>query len=193
VKSNEVTQVTTEDPRDLRWSAYRYAAAEMDEEECAAFEARLADDQLAREAVEEAVELRGAVALALRAGVVERRRQTVGQRVAAWTAAAAVGAALAFVLWRTVVNVIVPSNDDYAGSQETDAATVSSSSLFLAWTDVRERTRNENSAAVADDWRGDAPLAELPDLAIGDDAGGNIPRWLMAAVEAENDRKQETP
>ncbi|MHC5537169.1 hypothetical protein ACYOEI_02905, partial [Singulisphaera rosea] len=53
------------DPRgDLLWLAFRYVAVEMDAEESAAFEERLAYDQLARESVAEAVALTEAVRVA---------------------------------------------------------------------------------------------------------------------------------
>src|SRR5690606_22872574 len=51
------------DASDLAWLAFRYVAGELDEAEASAFELRLEHDLSACEAVAEAVELAGAVAL----------------------------------------------------------------------------------------------------------------------------------
>lgn len=52
-----------ENQDDLQWLAFRYAVGEMSLSESEEFEARLTDDQSAREAVAEAVELNEAAAL----------------------------------------------------------------------------------------------------------------------------------
>jgi hypothetical protein len=53
-----------DEPQDLDWLAFRYVAGELDPAEAAAFELRLADDQLARDAVCRAVALAGRMATA---------------------------------------------------------------------------------------------------------------------------------
>src|SRR5207247_1595634 len=54
----------TNDPNDLGWLAFCYAAGELDAAQTEHFEARLADDQAAREALARAVELTQTVAAA---------------------------------------------------------------------------------------------------------------------------------
>lgn len=56
---------------DLAWLAYRYVADELTAEEASTFELRLAEDQTAREAVAQAVELSSAVKVALHDSAIE--------------------------------------------------------------------------------------------------------------------------
>src|SRR5581483_4686106 len=56
--------MTIDPTHDLDWLAFCYAAGELDPREAEAFEARLADDQVVREALARAVELTQVVAAA---------------------------------------------------------------------------------------------------------------------------------
>jgi ferric-dicitrate binding protein FerR (iron transport regulator) len=86
-------------PNDLDWLAFLYVSGEMPAEQLASFEARLADDQAARQAVASAVEL--VQALAAAESQDDRQLVTLPQRLAAWSRRIkwmSVGAAAALVL-----------------------------------------------------------------------------------------------
>src|SRR5215210_2724211 len=91
----------TDPQSDLPWLASRYVAGELAGDEAAAFERRLDADQGAREAVAEAVELTGAVALlasdVLAFGPGGRRRRDPIRQALGWMTAGA-AACLATVL-----------------------------------------------------------------------------------------------
>src|SRR4051794_35043724 len=85
---------------DLEWTAYLYVTGGLSILEEAAFELRLAEDQLAREAVAGAVELTGALA-AIEAGdwVQPRRRRSPARRVLTRWAVAAAASLVVASLW----------------------------------------------------------------------------------------------
>src|SRR3954451_766284 len=90
-------------PNELDWVALCYASGELNAMEAAQFEARLADDQAAREALARAVELTQAVAAAeSHAGAVVipagRSAADWGTRVS-WMAAGGLAAVLLAILW----------------------------------------------------------------------------------------------
>jgi hypothetical protein len=96
-----------DDPEgDLPWTAFRYVAGELSPGAASAFEARLADDQQAREAVAAAVELAGAVALiGARPGALPARPRRRFARAAGWVAGGvAAGLALGFGLDQLVLH-----------------------------------------------------------------------------------------
>jgi hypothetical protein len=83
---------------DLPWTAYLYVTGELPAIEEAAFELRLAEDQVAREAVAEAVELAGALA-AVEPRDWTRHRERPIRRVLAWSALAAAASLVVASLW----------------------------------------------------------------------------------------------
>src|SRR4051812_41484392 len=92
--------MSLEPDADLGWTAYLYVTGELSSLEEAAFELRLADDQEAREAVAEAVELAGALS-AIGAGdwLPSRGRKSPARRVLGWSALAAAASLVVASLW----------------------------------------------------------------------------------------------
>src|SRR4051812_7029606 len=85
---------------DLRWTAFLYVTGDLSSVEEAAFELRLADDQAAREAVGEAVELAGALSTT-EPGAWGRPRsgRFPARRVLTWSALAAAASLVVAGLW----------------------------------------------------------------------------------------------
>jgi hypothetical protein len=81
---------------DLHWTAFLYISGDLPADEATSFEARLADDQEARDAVAEAVELAGALAIVGAESRPRRRSKLRRAFVAASVLAAAACVALAF-------------------------------------------------------------------------------------------------
>src|SRR4051794_2541727 len=108
---------------DLHWTAYLYMTGELPEDEEAAFELRLAEDQVAREAVAGAVELAGALAsVQPEAWVRSRSRPHRARRVLAWSALAAAATLIVAGLWGLRARPLAPP----------DAAEVA-----IAWSGLR--------------------------------------------------------
>ena len=174
------------DPRgipgdDLAWAAYRYVADAMDRLEVDAFEQRLIEDQVAREAVAAAVDQLGALAIVARELSHEVRARPPGRPVRTrnrWGRSAVVAVALAagFLLiawWGTA---------DQPRSGADQAAAVAA-----AWTSLRgelappegtlpfppESGGGESVPAAPD--AGGTEIAEVP-------AEQPLPSWIMAAV-----------
>lgn len=164
---------------DLDWQAYRYVADEMTAVEAAEFEDRLATDQLAREAVADAVGLAHAIALAGRDVTVAApsRPPSAWRLGVAAAIAAAVLLALALPpMMRTTPTAVSPSNDAMV--------------LAQAWTDVRENSEplagNLDGLVVLDDWDTDWEL--LVDEA--EDAAPPLPTWLLTATANRSPERQ---
>lgn len=172
----------------LEWLAFRYAAGEMSDEEERQFELRLTDDQLAREAVEQAVELSEAVRLAAAEtpSVRPARPTRWMRRLSVFTAT---GAALLLAVygatWLLNAGNRPPVNVPTDVSQQ-DA------SLALEWAALRERQETEVDQDLPDQ---DLPAQDLPetsDAPWGDDSG-ELPQWLLTAVSVETKSMKETP
>lgn len=129
------------DPRgDLFWLAFRYVAGEMDADESAAFEDRLAHDQTARESVADAVALTEAVTRAASTTTDRRplRRSFGRKRLAAVLAMAAAVAIVSLVGYlSTKPRESTPAVPTHLGPEE---------SVALAWSGLHQP---DEGAAVA--------------------------------------------
>lgn len=198
-----------EKPDDLDWLAFCYIADELSRDETDAFEARLADDQEAREAVARAVELTRAIAAA---GAERRKRPAPVSRPAgvwrrmglagrlAWTAAAAAACLAAVLVYQHARDTALIADPFQEAPDEGAVETRGSRSqeLALLWS----RTQEELAALQFDDWAADllgeqgeasGHPAEFPaedrlpaeeeldeDLLVA-----NVPpSWMLAAVRA---------
>lgn len=121
---------------ELDWAAFRYLAGEDSESDRLAFEARLADDQEAREALAAAVELAGAVRL-VEAG--RRARRPAWPRWAVLASAAAVAVAC------------------WVGAGSDRSPRTSPSEVAIAWSDLRQPAPASNDEP-ADPTRDDEPI-----------------------------------
>jgi hypothetical protein len=173
---------------DLHWLAFRYAAGEMSAEEEQGFELRLADDQQAREAVEQAVELSEAVRMAAaETPAIEPARQALlTYRRAAWAATAAcLLLAVCGVAW--LVNSILrstPPSQTIGASNGVDR-NARDASIALEWAALRGR----QDAAAPESWIDSGPLDVENDteaIAVAQ-ADSELPEWLMTAVAGDAD------
>lgn len=189
---------------ELHWLAFRYATGEMTAEEEQDFERRLADDQLAREAVEQAVELSEAVRLAeVEAPRVYLLRPTPRVRSpAVWTTAAAalllvIGAGTWLVNWGEFSS---PADRAAGGANGSEAeAADQETSLALEWAALREHREGESPAAPFPT-RGTDDTSWLDEYGeIGAENGSaaesvaSLPEWLLTAVADETKSGKETP
>jgi hypothetical protein len=163
---------------DLPWKAYCYVCRELSAEEEAAFEARLAEDQAAREAVAEAVELAGAVRLVAAdalPGPVPRR--------ARWPYALGglvTGIAACLALW------LVPSRFSQLREPTTPPlapAPAPSPDIVLAWSDLIHETDLDWGTFV-DLNEPDISVPEEPLPLAGTEAEAEpVPAWLFEVVD----------
>ncbi len=163
----------TNERDELDWLAFRYISNEMTATEADAFEQRLANDQLAREAVARAVDLVQAVA-DLPADVVSlattqhspfaarsiRPRRVLGLKT--WIAAAAA----AIVIAALGQQLLRDSSDE--------------SALAKVWAKMR-------SGHDANDSSDRELLADSEDSMLDDEADLTVPAWLIEAVGGESD------
>lgn len=168
---------------ELSWRAFCYVAGEFSPAEAEQFEARLATDQAAREAVAEAVELLHAVCAAEASEpvvAVAAKQRTAWSQKLVWISSGAIAAALLVV---AVMNLNGLSGRFTSPGEPRNVAAVSPA-LADAWSAVRSEY-----AAGADDANSqmlpasavltDAELALAEeDLALSTDA----PSWMTAAV-----------
>jgi hypothetical protein len=164
---------------DLDWSAFCYAAGELSPDEVAAFEARLADDQAAREALARAVELTDVVASAesLAPVVVARSQSNAWTKRLAWMAIGSAASLLVALLSSGVWS--------WFGSEQTSS--IQRSELASAWT----QTRQELSESDSDLWYPKHLAADdaIPGESPGAEDDGELldmvtPEWMTAAVES---------
>ncbi len=154
------------DGSDLSWTAFRYVAGETSSAEADAFEARLADDQAAREAVAAAVELSGAIALLDPVAAFPSRPRKRGSRAMVWVATGiAAGLMLGFGF-------------DYLSSRlPTTAQPRMAEEVVRAWSDLRRQADDPDALthqlALNDDT---ADLAAT--LALVSDSEGEPPSWM---------------
>jgi len=189
-------------PDDLDWLAFCYIADELPRDEAHAFEARLADEQEAREAVARAVELTRAVAAA---GATARKRARPGSLVAGawcpaglagrlgWAAVAAtvcLAAVLAYQNYRGAAP-IATSPQEVPPAEEAGSPGNRSPRLAVLWS----RTRENLAALQLDQWAAGLPEEDDPteepasffaeDCPEEDLLAANVPpTWMMAAVRA---------
>lgn len=150
------------DDPDLPWTAFRYIAGELPPEEAAAFEARLGDDQAAREAVAAAVELAGAVALLGPVETIPMRPRRRVTRATAWVATGiAAGLLLGFGLDRLVLHP--PATLGPRMAEE----------VVFTWSNLRRQTTESDPLAYQ------LALNDEP-ADPGMDSGGDeeVPSWM---------------
>jgi hypothetical protein len=160
---------------DLHWTAFLYSSGDLPLDEAERFEARLADDQAARDALADAVELAGALAIV--APEFRPRRRLIGRRIlfAASAFAAAACLVLAFSSW-----LLRPSLQDRPDASE----------VALAWSSLR------GGADV--DWLAlptGSPMAEAaqidPEVEVEPSTDRALPSWLLSAASAPLDDTKE--
>lgn len=163
---------------DVHWLAFQYIADELSDAGRTAFEDRLSDDQEAREAVAQAVELAAAVRLAEPADLVTRRESHRKISWATWAVGVA-SASLAILAFLHAFPVSQP--DPRAEKTEIDAV-----QLAHAWSEVREIA---NGDLFGDEVLSEAIVAarELTDvesLAVPAPAELNAdpPSWMVVAL-----------
>jgi hypothetical protein len=167
---------------ELDWLAFCYAAGELTAGDAAAFEARLADEQEAREALARAVEMSEVVATAesLAPVVVARSQSSVWMKRVVWMAIGSAASLLVALLWS-------------GGSALWPDRTVASSDRALL-ADAWSRTRQELAESDSDLWypkhlAASESTAELFDARapLAADDGELLeqatPSWMTAAVE----------
>jgi hypothetical protein len=175
---------------ELDWLAYRYVAGELSPDEEQSFEARLGDDQPAREAVEQAFELTQAMRIAARSlPEPASGGARVTGRFYGWAAVVAACLLIACLGW-------LWSGGDPADRQFAEEAgtTDEAAAVALAWAEVRGwQTRGQPAADAAaappaPDW----PALE-PDLGSGEGVKGDIelPAWLWTVAEARSAQRTE--
>ncbi|MCI0357416.1 MAG: hypothetical protein L0211_02900 [Planctomycetaceae bacterium] len=165
---------------ELDWSAFCYAAGEMNAADAAAFEQRLAEDQAAREALARAVELTEAVAAAesLEPAVTLNEATWNWSRRLGWMAIGSAASLLVALLWSGAGSWFI-SQPSGTGDQ---------SQLAAAWS----LTRQELADSESDLWYPKhlsaseaVEPAELTGQAGGfDEVDSATPAWLTAAVES---------
>lgn len=159
---------------ELHWLAFRYATGELNAEEEAAFEERLAEDQAAREALAQAVELHQA--LLFIAADQSAHRQPV-RRVAIWVAALAACLLAAIGLtWLAASRwTHTPGPQDPLVAADAQAAEVA-----RAYGAIRQQL--ERDALVAE------PAPRLAQETGVDDetltTEPSVPSWMLTAVSA---------
>lgn len=163
---------------DLHWTAFLYMSGDLDADEASAFEARLADDPTAREALVDAVDLAEALAVVgpeFRA----RRRPIVRLVVAASVFAAAACVALSIGLRH--------------GSTPSDRP--DASDVALAWSSLRAGDDADGSAVLVG-----SPMAEVvqsvdldaeTDAEVDASADRALPSWLLSATSASPEEPGE--
>jgi hypothetical protein len=178
----------------LDWAAFCYLAGELNAQDQAAFEARLAEDQSAREALAQAVELTQAVCSAEEhvAKIVEIAKPAASQwslRVS-WMAIgglAAVAAGLLVAIPLGGLDGLIPS-----------ANRANQFALAAAWTETGDQLLQLADVGLAP--RGSALASDLDDepligsVANLDDPMGEMPSWLTAAVlNQTGEAPEQTP
>jgi len=191
---------------DLHWLAFRYIAGEMSEEETAAFEQRLGEDQESREAVAAVVELTEAAAVAASdlspAGQPSVVRPAVPLPVhwsvrLAWSAVGAAACLVVVIIFNAAGGL--PSGDDPAGRDDgtvaaEEAADPAAAEIAVLWT----QTREELVTGEQEPWPADVPgaldepypaVADVDDLAAAD----VVPAWMQAAAAALTAEEEDGP
>jgi hypothetical protein len=170
-------------PDQLDWLAFCYAVGELNDAESAQFEARLASDQVAREALARAVELTQSVAAAesqcgdLVAPALGARSEWHTRL--SWMAIGGLASLLLALLWSGVVG------PTWQTARRSLRAT-SQQNLAWAWTETRTQFASDRDsdlwpAAVAAATELDDELG-TGDIGTDDSSVGDAPSWLTAAV-----------
>lgn len=181
------------DQNNLDWLAFQYVAGEMSPPEADAFEARLLDDQHAREAVAAAVELCQAVEAtcsmasdAVPATVLSASRSATWMVPAAWLTlgAAACLLVVASIHW-------LDSSTPPASKWVASSASEHDLELALAWSDVRELQSQGFEADPAIDNDDDSLESSFSDEIESESSDPlDAPSWIVNALA---EREGESP
>lgn len=158
----------TDSIEDLNWLAQQYVLGELGAEAVEAFEARLADDEETGAALARAVQLVAALRTG-RAVRVERSTSRRGWRRLAYGLAAT--AAAGAVVW------LAPRTAIESPKEMAAVAPQRALELVSRWRDARPE-----SVSGSDRWNEEEQ-----------DAGDDVPNWLMAAVSLEAGGATEDP
>ena len=181
-------------PNDLDWLAFCYAAGELDSAEAEQFEARLADDQSAREALARAVEFTQTVAAAeSQYGdfvVLAAHAQSEWNKRLSWMAIGGLASLLLALLWSGVVGPTWQT-------AQRRFHTASQQNLAWAWNETRTEIANVHEAGL---WpavfTGDSDDETVGTLQFDDTAVDDAPSWMTAAVfsvPGEADSTDQSP
>jgi hypothetical protein len=171
--------MTTDYIHDLDWLAFCYAAGELDAGDAELFEARLADDQAAREALARAVELTQTVAAAeTQCGdlVTPATRTNLDwNRRLSWMAIGGLASVLVALLWSGFVGPTWHTAQHRLKAQ-------SRYQLAMAWNQTRDEFADVREAALwlplGSDTNDDASWGFMSD----DEVVAEAPSWMTAAV-----------
>jgi len=176
---NPLHPITPEFDDELNWLAFRYVAGELTEEQTESFEARLADDLAACEAVAAMSEL--AVSAQSAAAVEKSERVRVAEsphklrvRIRSWIA---IGSTVVALGW-----LFLLSGNRSDRTEIGPAGPVTRSDAQTAADLIARWSQSEESEFTS----------ELPEIApldlngAGDSGRPDIPTWMIAAVSLEN-------
>ena len=155
---------------ELAWQAFRYIAGEMNAAEQERFDAQLAADQAAREAVAAAVEISRATAIALAPQPAPAPRTTGPRRwpLVGWGVAAAACLAMAFG-WMPL------------GERSSPSQLAQTEALAMQWSEIRQRQALPHDESLAasppDEW-----TDEFDDAEPAEESPAVAPEWMLAAV-----------
>lgn len=176
---NPLFPFTPELDDELNWLAFRYVSGEMTGDEIDSFEARLARDLAACEAVAEMSNLASCSQQALTAEISELAFQvenprSMSVRIRAWVAVGSTLAALGWLL------MLLTGHNDRSIVESPEAVTQNdaqaAADLIARW------TQSDGESGFSDDLPEITPL----ELSGADDSEKpHIPGWMIAAVSLE--------
>src|SRR5262245_54743822 len=170
--------MTTDHTNDLDWLAFCYAAGDLDPADVELFEARLADDQAAREALARAVELTQTVAAAethCGDSVTPATRTNLDwNRRLSWMAVGGLASLLLAVLWSGFVGPTwnTAQNRLTANSRY---------QLAMAWNNTRTEFSGITEAGLWVPLAGNDAEDDANDMAANDEVA-DTPSWMTAAI-----------
>jgi len=181
-------------PDDLHWLAFLYSADELSAEEAERFETRLAEEQVAREALAQAVELGAAAALACEGIEIVSPAKAPANRTdrLRWLSRIAVSLAAGLLIalgigwWGELDHSAVDSGDD-------SAAAAQQGELALVWVAsadiVRDVVRDVVQDTALEDFSGgDDPTIESSQVVGLEPDEVDVPSYyaLMAEIYSES-------
>lgn len=147
--------------------AFRYVSGELAADEAALFEVRLADDQVARDALADAVELCAAMTIGccdLATQSPQTNRPT-RRRIAAVLAASLAGVAVIAIVGQQLVK---HGGRDFAGGSRSSFAPHTASSILSLWGELR----GQDAAVDGEDDDNGADVARAME----------VPEWMLTAL-----------
>lgn len=176
---------------ELHWLAFRYVAGELTADEESRFEERLADDQAAREAVEEVAELSDAIRMTVDDFPTLPQRRSLIRRVS-WVAATLAGLLLvALVYWWSPLSSDSKTEDTTAEVPSEPGVPAANddeeTSMAMAWSQLRAENADGLMASEVGKWVQSETAASEADFVPGGPATSEVPGWLLTAIESENE------